>query len=280
MDRFVVGEVIPGSVELVEPAGAPKVALGRRTGRLLRGLGDLHERAQIALTLSEVLATCVALAAVGTLFGLLLSDSLPTALLAGAATGSLPLLYLRRRAAQVLRLFEQQLPASVDLLVAAVRAGHSLARALARVAAEAPEPTRGAVSRIVREIDFGVSAEEALARLAGRYPSPDMDLIVAAVVVQQRVGGSLPKVLELIAETTRQRVRLRDEVRSLTAQQRYSAYMLTLFPVVAFLALLLISPDYLTPLLEPGTGRMVQLGSAGLVVVAFLIMRRIGDVDL
>lgn len=282
VDRFVLGGSLPDPILVTRESRRSATAIGAREHRnpLLRRIDRAAARAQVHLTAGEVIGACAILATLGATVTLLLSGALAVALVVGAAFSAAPFLYLRRRQTGLLRRFDAQLPATLDILVAAVRAGQSFPTALERVAVEAPEPTRSAFARMVREIGFGLSIEEALARLAERYPSEDLDLIIAAVVVQQRVGGNLPAVLELIAETTRERVRLRGEMRALTAQQRYSAYMLTLFPIVAAVGLFLLNPDYLSPLLEPGLGRIALGVAIALIVVGFLAMRWIGDTDL
>lgn len=236
-------------------------------------------RARVDLTPSEILIAGAAIGITLVLLILALGGSLGFGIVMAMLGAAAPLFWLRRRHGKMLSEFAAQLPPMIDSIIASVRAGNDLTTALARVAHEAPEPMRSALGQSVREIEFGMGVEEALTQLAERTKNEDLELVVSAIAIEQAVGGNLPKVLELLATTTRQRVTLRQEVRSLTAQQRYSAYMLSLFPLVAFLGLLLISPDYLSPMLDGG-GRIALIVAGLMVLFGFTIMRRIGDVEL
>ena len=173
-----------------------------------------------------------------------------------------------------------QLLDTISLLAGSVRAGHSLLQALEHVTSEAPEPTRSAIALVVREIGLGASQKDALERLADRLPSEDLELIVSAVNVHHQIGGSLAKVLDAISETIQERVRVAGDIKGLTAQQRYSAYVLSLLPVVAAAGLFLFSPDYVGVLLAPGALRLALIAAGAMVVVGFLVMSRLARVDV
>ena len=100
------------------------------------------------------------------------------------------------------------------------------------------------------------------------------------VVIGQSRGGSLAKVLDSISDTIRERVRIEGDIRGLTAQQRYSAYILSLLPVSAAVALLLFSPDYVAPLFAPGPLRLLLIAAGVMVFVGFLIMQRMAKIDV
>lgn len=222
-----------------------------------------------AIAGTSVAASLVAAVAFGPLVGCV----------AAAATPALALFWLARRAGHVQRRFSIQLADTVSLLASSVRAGHSVQQALEHVSQEAPEPTRSAFALAVREVGLGASLEDALARLVERYPSEYMELVVTAINVHSAIGGSLAKILDGAAGTIRERTRMEAEVNALTAQQRYSAYVLALLPVFTLVGLWLISPDYLGDLLKPGGLRIALFGAAGLVLVGFIVMRRMAIVD-
>lgn len=253
--------------------------LRRESGnRFLGGLEDRIERAALDLTAGEVIAAMGILALIGGLVGLIASGPI-AALLAAFGTGALPWLWLGRRHAKRQKRFVEQLPETVSLLAASVRAGHSLLQGLEQVAKEADEPTRGSIETVVREIGLGASQDLAMDRLAERFPSDDMLLIVAAVNVHQQIGGSLARILDDIAGTLRERVRIEGDIQALTAQQRYSAYVLALLPVFVALALFLISREYIQALFEGGL-RFAAAFAALLVIIGFLIMRKMASIDV
>jgi tight adherence protein B len=175
--------------------------------------------------------------------------------------------------------FRAQLPDTIAMLASSVRAGHGLPQALEQVATDSPDPTRTALQQAVREIGLGASQEEALARLSARFPSEDLDLVTSAMDVQHQVGGSLSKVLDDIAATMRERVRIDGDIRALTAQQRYSAYVLALLPVFVAIGLFAVSRDYAELLLR-GVLRYAVAAAALMVVIGFFLMRKIATVDV
>lgn len=246
--------------------------------RLVAWLERRIERAGLEVSPGEVLLVMALVAALGALAGLLAGG--PLAVAPAALTGGgLPLLWIRHTDVRRQKRFRAQLPDTVAMLAASVRAGHSLQQALERVAEDAPQPTSSALIQAVREIGLGAAQDEALARVAARFPSQELDLITAAMNVQAQVGGSLAKVLDEIVIMLRERVRIEGDIRALTAQQRYSAYVLALLPVAVAGALFVIGRDYVELLFE-GALRFVALAAALMVLAGFLIMRRIATIDV
>ncbi len=176
--------------------------------------------------------------------------------------------------------FREQLPDSLTMLASSVRAGHTLLQAFEQLGREAPAPSAAAFVTLVREIGLGAPQDEALERLARRYPSEEIDLVVTAVSVQDQVGGSLARVLDSISHTLRERARIAADVSALTAQQRYSAYILAVLPIAVGAVLTLVGPDYMAPLYEPGPLRIALAVAGALILAAFLIMRRIAAIDV
>ena len=235
-------------------------------------------RAQIALTPAELLVAVAVLSV--TAFGVLAALESPVVGLGAAAVVPvMALLFLAQRAGAIQRRFSEQLSDTVSLLANSVRAGHSVQQALEQVSHDAPEPTRSAFRLAVRELGLGASMEDSLARLLERYPSEDMELITTAINVHSVIGGSLVKILETTAATIRERTRMNAEVKALTAQQRYSAYVLALLPVVAFVGLRFLSPEYANELLKPGALRVAFIAACGLVVMGFLLMKGMAGSD-
>ena len=283
--RRLISALADGSSAIASDVGGSRRRRGavrriQRDGgnRWLAALEDRIERAALDLTAGEVIAAMGVLALTGAFVGWLIGGPV-IAVMAGVVGGTLPLLWLQRRHAGRQRRFVEQLPDTVSLLASTVRAGHSLLQGLEQVAKESLEPTRAAFETIVREIGLGASQDLAMDRLAERFPSDDMLLIVAAVNVHQQIGGSLARILDDIAATLRERVRIEGDIQALTAQQRYSAYVLALLPVFVAAALFLISRDYITALFEGGL-RFAAAFAAILVVSGFLIMRKIAAIDV
>jgi tight adherence protein B len=257
-----------------------KSAFDGRSRWLVREIARMIVQAHADVSVGEVIAATAIFGLLGFVLAVLWWNLLGVALAVGAAAAALPVVWLRRKRGQVEQAFQAQLLDTISLLASSVRSGHSLLQGLELVTSQAPEPTRSAIGLVVREIGLGASQEDALERLAERLPSEDLELIVSAVNVHHQIGGSLAKVLDAIGVTIRERGRVAGDIRSLTAQQRYSAYVLTLLPVVAAASLLLFSPDYISVLFEPGPMRIALIGATLSVLVGFMIMNRIAKIDV
>lgn len=236
------------------------------------------DRAALDLTAGEVVSATGILGLSAAFVAAVLWGPM-AAVFAAPLSGALPLLYIRFRHGRRQAEFRDQLADSVSLLASTVRAGHSLLQGFEQVAHESIEPTRSAMQQVVRELGLGASQDEALDRMAERFPSEDLDLIVTAINVQHQVGGSLSEILDDMAETLRERARIEGDIRALTAQQRYSAYVLALLPVFVAVALFFISNDYIALLFE-GALRFAALGAGLMIIFGFLIMRRIASIDV
>ncbi|HEY8648579.1 MAG TPA: type II secretion system F family protein [Candidatus Limnocylindria bacterium] len=247
---------------------------------IVRAIGQMIVQAQADLSVGEVVA---AMAVLGT-FSFTLASVTMGSLVVGAVIGlvgsALPLGWLRWQQRRVERRFVAQLLDTIVMLASSVRSGQSLLQALEHATTESPEPTRSALALVVREIGMGASQEDALERMADRLPTDDLKIIVSALNVHHQVGGSLAKVLDAIAATIRERVRVAGDIRGITAQQRYSAYILSLLPVAAAAALMVFSPDYIGVLFEPGPLRALLVAAAVMVVMGFLVMRQLAKIDV
>ncbi|ACX52175.1 Type II secretion system F domain protein [Ammonifex degensii KC4] len=200
--------------------------------------------------------------------------------IAGAALGGLvPFLYLRHLRRQRLARFQSQLPDALSLMANTMRAGFGMLQAMDVVRREMPPPISQEFGRTLAELGLGMGVEEALERLSHRVPSDDLDLAVTAVIIQRQVGGNLAEILDNIATTIRERVRLKGEIRALTAQGRISALIIGLLPLALALILSLINPSYLLTLIYEPLGRiMLGLGAAG-EIVGVLLLRKITEVE-
>ena len=247
---------------------------------VVRKIGRAITQAQADVSVGEVIAATAVLGLIGLTLVSIVASSLLIGVAAGAVAAAAPLLWLRWRRRQVEAKFAKQLLDTISLLSSSVRAGHSLLQALEHVVAEAPEPTRGAIGLVVREIGLGASQEDALERLGDRLPSDDLELVISAINIHHQIGGSLAKVLEAIAATIRERVNVAGDIKSLTAQQRYSAYVLSLLPVAVAGVLYLVSPDYIGALFEPGPLRGALIAVTAMIVSGFLILRKMASIDV
>jgi tight adherence protein B len=198
-----------------------------------------------------------------------------------------PRWYLRRRQAQRLRAFGEQLPDTITLLANSLRAGSSFLQGMELVTREARPPISEEFERVVREMQLGLALQPALNNLVRRVASEDLELMVTAIQIQSQVGGNLATVLDAIAHTIRERIRIKGEINTLTAMGRYSGYVITLLPIGLAAILFLISPSYIGIMLEkPPELLGLPMGVVFFLVgfismgIGYLFIRRIVDIKV
>lgn len=198
-----------------------------------------------------------------------------------------PRFYLKRRQAKRLKVFGTQLPDTITLLANSLRAGSSFLQGIELVTREARPPISEEFERVVREMQLGMALQPALNNLVRRVASEDLELMVTAIQIQSQVGGNLATVLDSIAFTIRERIRIIGEINTLTAMQRYSGYVITLLPVGLGIILLLISPSYMAVMFESppelfGLPMGVVFFIVGLISmgIGYLLIRRIVDIKV
>ena len=199
----------------------------------------------------------------------------------------IPIWYVHRRQNRRLQAFNDMLADTVTLIANSLRAGSSFLQSLEMVTREAQPPISTEFSRVVREVSIGLPLEQALNNLTGRVKSSDLDLMATAITIQYQVGGNLAEILDTIAETIRERVRIKGEIRTLTAQQRLSGYIVGFLPIGLLLFLMVAAPKFINPMFQiPPALFGVPLGVillifAGIMMgIGFLIIRRIVNIEV
>ncbi len=262
-------EAAPGPLE--------RLLLERRLGR--RWAIDLMQ-ADLSWRVSEYLALRLAVAGALLAVGLLLTRNALTGSLFAAAGLALPMLYVQRRRQQRFTKIADQLLDALSVLTNSLKVGHGLVQALEDVARDIPPPISSEIARVVREVRLGAAIEVALQRLATRCRSYDLDLVVTVMLIQRVTGGNLAEVLDNIAHTIRERLRIQGEMRTLTAEGRLSGWILGSLPIFLVIAIQLLQPDYLSTLFQTHQGRLLLGAAAVLEVVGFLVIRRMVTVQV
>lgn len=239
------------------------------------------QRAGLPLRDKEFLLLNIAAAAGAGLLGLLVSgmrlSSMVFFLLIGAVS---PLLYLRWRERTVIATLNGQIADALVLMSNSLKAGYSFLQAMEMVAREMPPPISREFSRALSEMSLGIRMEAALEAMGKRASSDDLDLVITAVLIQRQVGGNLSEVLDIIAETIRERVRIQGEIRTLTAQGRISGIIISLLPIAIGAFMFMISPDYIATLVRHPLGQvMLGVGVAGQVLGA-IIIRKVVQIEV
>lgn len=225
----------------------------------------------------------VCIGAVG-LFGILLFVLSGGRILFGLAGGIMghliPVFFVRYKINQRAKAFNQQLGDGLILIANSLRTGYSFMQSIEMVSREMPAPISAEFGRTLKEINLGVTTENAMNNLARRIDSEDLDLVVTAVLIQRQIGGNLAEILDNIAGTIRARVKLRGEVKTLTAQGRISGWIVSLLPLAMGIMLYSINPEYLKILFVHPVG-MVLVGGAILgQILGLYCIRKIVQIDL
>jgi tight adherence protein B len=189
--------------------------------------------------------------------------------------GILPLLYVRLKAKRRQAAFEAQLPEMLITMAASLKAGHAFNSALNSVIRDGAEPTSTELARVSSEIQLGMTSEAALESMAGRLDSTNFGFVVMAVNIQRTVGGSLAEILDMVADTVRQRQQFTRKVKALTAQGRMSAYVLLAMPFVMGLAISAFNRTYISILFTSTMGKVLIGGALVSMTIGGFVIRKI-----
>ena len=241
------------------------------------GIKSRIAKADAKLRVSEYIAIQVLSAfAVGAAIYFIFGKNLIFATLGAIFGLFLPRMYLSFAAKRRLRAFENQLSDTLNLWVNALRSGYSVLQAMEAIATELPPPVSVEFERVVQEVRLGLTVPAALGNMLRRVPSDDLDLVITAVNIQREVGGNLAEVLDTISFTIRERVRIKGEIRTLTAQGRLSGWIISLLPIGLALVLLMINPSYMGQLFANAPPFLFDIPCGWIVVGVGLVMMTIG----
>ena len=193
----------------------------------------------------------------------------------GSIAGAAPLAYVLRKRSSRFNRFEERLPDALDMMVSALRAGHSFTSAMSTAAREATQPVAGELKVCVDEQNFGLELRTAMSNLATRVPIDDVRMIVTAVLIQRESGGNLAEILEKVASIIRDRFRLKRQIRVFTAQGRLTGWILSILPVVLGLGLYMVNPENMSLLWKRSIGVKLLWTSGIMTLVGALIIRKI-----
>jgi tight adherence protein B len=212
----------------------------------------------------------------------------PLALIIGAFVGfMLPRFWLGRRKSGRLGAFNKQLPDTITLLANGLRAGSSFLQAVELVVRESRPPMSTEFSRVIREVNLGLPFEQAMENMVRRVRSEDLELMATAINIQHTVGGNLAEILDSIAYTIRERIRIKGEIRTLTAQQRLSGYVVGFLPIGLAGFLFVAAPNFMQPMFEkPPEALGLPLGvvilafGGFMMFIGFMFIRKIVDIEV
>jgi tight adherence protein B len=250
-------------------------------------------RADLRLKVSEYLGIWAGVTVGVPILMLVLSIFIPTLgnpifVLVGALIGfMIPRIWLSRRKSGRLNAFNKQLPDTIMLIANALRAGSSFLQAIELVVRESRPPISTEFARVIREVNLGLPFEQALENMVRRVRSDDLELMATAIAIQHTVGGNLAEILDSIAFTIRERIRIKGEIRTLTAQQRLSGYVVGFLPIALAGFLFVAAPGFMDPMFKNPpeilglpAGVVILMFGGLMMFIGFMIIRRIVDIEV
>ena len=262
--------------ELLAVVGAQKQQ--RRNWRWMDGFAEDVDVAQIRFDATRMVWASVL---VGLLLGVVVGALVhPIWFLTALAPPVALNLWVRNRARKVRKTFAEQLPENLDVLASALRAGHSLAGAMGVVADEAPEPSKREYTRVATDEALGIPLDEALEVTAKRMQNQDLDQVAVLALVQREAGGNTAEVLDQVIANIRARMDLRRLVDVLTAQGKFSSWIIAAVPVGIFIFLIFVNPSHLDPLFNDPLGQVASISAIVMVLSGFYMIRRIVSIEL
>jgi tight adherence protein B len=255
-------------------------------GDVKKGKPSLQEqlaKADLKLRTSEYLGIQLGLTALLFLIGLIrfgFPGGIIQALLMGVAGFFIPGFYVKFRQSQRLKAFNNQLGDTLLLLSNALKAGYSFAQAIDTVSKNASPPIAEEFARCVREMNLGGTVEDSLGHMVKRIESDDLDLMVTAVAIHRTVGGNLAEILDNIAFTIRERVRIKGQIATLTASARSSGQLITGLPIILAVFMYFATPTYFKPMTESPVGWIIIGAAAFMIFLGNLVMGKVTSIEV
>lgn len=212
--------------------------------------------------------------------GFMLSQKVYAGFLFAIAGVILPRLWLKSAQKKKRRQFNNQLADALLVLANSLRAGFSLLQAMEMVSQEMPNPISGEFHLTLREMTYGTATETALIHLSERVGSDVLDLLVTAMLIQRQAGGNLAEVLLNIHATIQDRLRIQQEIKTLTAQGRMSGYIIAALPFGIAAVLTVLNPSYLSVLFTKPLGWAMLAGGLTSQFIGFIIIRKIITIEI
>ncbi|MFZ5989749.1 MAG: type II secretion system F family protein [Bacillota bacterium] len=269
-------------------SGLGIIAKGVKDARFLDGYKrKIHlelQRAHILLKPEEYITVCIILFFVlGTFTFVLFSSSsyaMFMAVVGGIIGWFIPAFYLKMKIKKRIKYLNEQLNDAIVLISNSLKAGYSFFQAVDIVSKEMTGPMAEEFSLLQKEVNFGTTTEKALENLVSRVSSDDLELVVTAVLIQRQVGGNLAEVLDNISSTIRERIRIKGEVKTVTAQGRMSGLIIALLPPGLALILFLINRDHISVLFKDPLGLGILGFSVFMELMGIYFIRKIVNIEV
>ena len=237
------------------------------------------DKADILLRVEEFIGMNICVAIGGGLLVLLFTNNTSFALLGLLLGAFLPSLFVYRQKLKRAEMLSEEIGESLTGMSNSLRAGYSFQQAMDLIARETQGPLGKEYRRTLREINLGVTTDQALQNLVKRVNNEDMELMISTVLIQRSIGGNLAEIFDKIAETIRQRIRMKGEIRVLTAQGRFSSWVLGAMPIVLLVVISMMNPEYIKMFFETPLGWGLLAYAAISEVIGFILIKKVTNIE-
>lgn len=260
--------------------------VGEKVGKIIlmkkysKRLQENLIKAGIPLKSDELLSVQIFLALFIFIIVFNLTDSVLGSICFSLMFSVFPITLVNVRKRKRYKLFDEQLGDSITLISNSLKSGQSFLQAISSVAKEMPDPISKEFDKVLKEMRLGVETEKALENLLKRIESDDLELMVSAVMIQRQIGGNLSEILDNISNTIRERVKLKGEIQTLTAQGRLSGIIISVLPVGLGIILFLMNPDYIMELFRNPIGLVIIAIALINEIIGIIIINKIVKIEV
>lgn len=237
-------------------------------------------QAGISLRSSEFAVLIIAVMLISTIILIVFSGKVTTGLIGLPIGYLIPMLIVNTKISKRRKKFNDQIADALVLISSSLRSGYSFMQAIEMVSREMQPPISEEFYRVLREINLGVTTDEAMNHMAERINSVDLDLVVTAVLIQRQIGGNLTEILDNIADTIHERVRITGHIRTLTAQGRLSGAIICLLPFAMAAVIYMLNPMYIEPLFTQPLGQFMLVAAVLNELFGIMLIRKIVDIKV
>lgn len=242
---------------------------------------DLINKSDVSLEIEEFIVLRLGLGVLGgIIFGLIYirngfsTNEVLMITIMMVAFSYIPIFNLRIKKNKRNKMFSDQLGDAIGIFSNSIKAGYSFLQAVNSVSREMPYPVSKEFGLLLKEMSLGIDSDQALKNMLLRIESDDLELMITAILIQRETGGNLSEILDNISETIRERIKIKGEVRTLTAQGKMSGIIVGIIPLVLGVVIYFLNKEYMMTLFTTTPGRIaVAVAFVNEMIGAFVISR-------
>lgn len=234
----------------------------------------------LKLTATEFMYMWTGLTIVPMFIVVIIGGEILTAAALGIIGFSIPPILVQRARKKRAELFNKQLSEALIMMGNSIKGGFTFMQSMESIATDMQPPISSEFAKVLREVHYGVSQEDALKHMVERMQNRDLELLVSAVVTSSQVGSNLTEILDTISATIRDRIKMKQDINSLTAQGRISGIIIGSLPVVLILSLMILNPEYYDGFFDATIGKALIVLSIAMEAIGFLLINKIVNIKM